>query len=263
MFNLYHFSADVTERIGSYCAREEGYFKTYLFIFFYSAVKIKVKEKTILCPPGTAILYEPNAPQYWISDENRVLHSFFDFSCEDAEYFNRIHLKLNTPLIPRMTGKISAALKTIQDEFSNERFLKKEKLEVLLTDFFLELSRKVSNINLNYQTDVKAIAYRFEQCRAEMYENPSNYDLEYYCRKLGFSPSRVSYYYNTFFHTTPVADINDAKAQFVKTCLTKDTTLDELCRILNFKDEAYVSRWFRKHFGMTLSCYKQTLFPSD
>ncbi len=257
MFKLYHASTNVIERRGMNCARGEEYFHTYLFIFFYSSIDIVVDEETVRCPPGTAILYEPEKKQFWNSPENRVNHSFFDFDCDDPDFFHQIKLPLNTPIIPRMTGTIATFLDVLQNEFDQDNFLKEQKIDALLMNFFIDLSRKISSSLPSFQTVIKNIAAEFEKQRALMYESPSRYDLNYYCKKLGFSPSRAVYYYKKFFGTTPASDINTAKIHYLKTYVKASTTLRDVCSMLGFQDTAYASRWFRRNFDTSFSEYKE------
>lgn len=259
MFKLYHCSTNVIERRGMDCARGENYFHTYLFVFFYSSIDITVDDEVVRCPPGTAILWEPEKKQFWSSPDNRVNHSFFDFDCDEPDFFRQIKLPLNTPIVPRMTGAISTFLDVLQNEFDQDNFLKTHKIDALLMNLFVDLSRKVSSSLPPFQTVIKNIAAEFERERTLMYEDPTRYDLNSYCKKLGFSPSRACYYYKKFFGTTPACDINAAKIHYLKTYLKASTTLRDVCSMLGFQDAAYASRWFSSNFGISFSEYKATL----
>ena len=77
-FNIEHSKINIIENAPFTIERERGALR-YLFFHFQSQVNIKFPDKTITCPPGTIILYEPSAYQYFYVDKNRLNHSYIDF----------------------------------------------------------------------------------------------------------------------------------------------------------------------------------------
>ena len=258
MFKLNHISTKIIEQMNHESKRDEGYFETFLFIFFYTDVSILIGDKYLPCPPGTVILYEPNAPQYW-KHSTRLNHSFFDFAVDDKKYMDEFKIPYNTPLFPQMQARSSELLENIKNCFNNLEYLSDKIIDSLLITLFIELSKKIQKKTTTSRQFTNSLREQFEEKRCIMYETPEDFDGVSYCKLLGFSPSRSLYYYKTFFDISINKDINSARKQKVTRIITKETKLSELASSLGFASDVYLSRWFHKEFGVTFNEYKNSL----
>lgn len=256
MFTLHHIQTNITEPPYYKCKRDENYFETFLFVYFFSDVLFLTDEEYRNFPPGSLVLFEPNAPQYWKTENWSLNHSYFDFSAEERNYIDEFDIPYNVPLFPRSAKKLTEIIRQMQEIFHAADYLAAKKLDALLINLLTELSDSIHKHTSESAVFSKELKQKFDEARISMYENPQKYDCTEYYRLLGFSPTRANFYYRRFYSTTPLKDINEARKQKTIRMIGRGTKLSELCAALGFENELYVSRWLKKNFGMTFTQLK-------
>ncbi len=256
MFTLNHIRTQITEPPYYKCKRDKNYFETYLFIYFYTSVLVQTDYDYKSYPPGSIILFEPNAPQYWKTENWSLNHSYFDFSVTSSAYLQDFDIPVNTPLFTRSAKRITELLRQMEETFNAADHLSDKKLDAQIIQLLCEVSDSIHKYSSEKVSFSKELKQKFDEARITMYENPQKYDCQSYCNLLGFSPSRAIFYYRKFYNTTPAKDINEARKQKVLRIINPNTKLSQLCASLGFENELYVSRWLKSNFGVNFNQLK-------
>lgn len=256
MFTLNHIRTQITEPPYYKCKRDKNYFETYLFIYFYTSVLVQVDNEYKIYPPGSIILFQPNAPQYWKTENWSLNHSYFDFTAADQSYIKDFDIPFNIPLFTRSAKRITESLRQMEETFNAADHLSNKKLDAQIIQLLCEVSDSIHKYSSEKASFSKELKQKFDEARITMYENPQKFDCQNYCKSLGFSTSRAIFYYRKFYNTTPIKDINEARKQKALRIINSNTKLSELCSALGFENELYVSRWLKKNFGANFNKLK-------
>lgn len=79
-------------------------------------------------------------------------------------------------------------------------------------------------------------------------------------KDVGLSEGHISRIFKQITGNTIINYVNDVKINMIKNILTNNTaTLSELSSIIGINDEKYLCRLFKKHTGMTITEFKESL----
>lgn len=256
MFQLHYLGHQVIENAPFLIDRPEGSYR-YIFFHFLSSVQVLDKTGIVEVAPGSCILYTPGYPQKIISEHARLNHDYLDFTVSDATIFKEIHFPLNTVFKPWMSTEITDTIKKIYDEHNNLIIGCEYLISAMITNLFVQISRKIHNYStskLKYQEQLKD---RFEKLRLEIYENPQQFSVKIMADNMNFSRSHFNALYKKYFYRTPSEDLNKARIEKVKILLQLNKTMEVIAKDVGFASTEYFFRWFKKHFNCTPSEYKK------
>lgn len=249
MITLHYFGNKVIEEPPFSIHRPEGSFR-FIFFHFITPVVIYTPSGSIEAPPGSCILYPPGAPQRFEVKKNRLNHDYLDFVVDDEYFFDTINFPLNEVFNPFMSDDIKKFYKKMMDEKKLGRPDSKYLISCYLTEFFIEMSRKI-NKTKRYKKQSNLLSEQFEDIRLRLYQNPKDNTVKDMADSLYYSLPYFSYLYKKYLNVTPMEDLNNARIAFINN--NKDNLLSTsvLCESLGFTSVEYFYRWFKTNFEMT------------
>lgn len=243
--------------------RPEGSYR-YLFFHFNTSVTLKYNGENVVLDPGTCILFTPGKPQYFFTEKSRLNHDYLDFILYDNDFFKKIAFPTNKPFNIRNNEFVGNMIKEIVDEKSNENIGSNYMVDSKMIDFFVSLSRKYHHKKtFSYDKYMNEIREEFEKMRLLMYEKPDGLKISSLAQERGFSITRFSTLYKTFFGVTPTEDLKKARISRVRDLLKNGCSTREIIKIVGFSSEEYFYRWFKKNFYVTKEDYVKVFMETE
>lgn len=250
-FKIEYSGYQVVENAPFAIDRPEGSYR-YIFFHFISQVTIDIGGTTINAQPGSCILYQPKFAQKFYVEKNRLNHDYLDFLLIDDSFFESISFPLNTLIHPKLSSFITSTMKEINDEKNIPSIGSKYKIDALVTEMFIEITRSLTKKTIykpdNYEEELKN---KFDEIRLKMYQSPDNSSVKTIASSLGFSLSRFNTLYKSYFGITPINDLTNARISRVKDLINEDVPTKQIIKKIGFSSEEYFYRWFKKHFKTT------------
>ena len=264
IFSIEYYGANVIENLPFKIERPEGSYR-YIFFHFISQVTVELNDKKILVSPGTCILYSPNVQQKFYVENNRLCHDFVDFNLVDENFLEEIKFPLNTLFNPRESTLINYTINEIVNEKNNPEIGTNYLCDLKLAELFLTLTRKIHHHKLSSKEQYSKMLYsKFEEIRLKIYQKPDSLNVSSIAKQMGFfSLSRFNELYKTYFNTTPMKDLTEARIKRVEELLKDGCSTNEIISKLGFSSNEYFYRWFKKHFKMTKDEYCQNLLSKS
>ena len=263
ILNLEYCGLNVIESAPFKIDRPEGSYR-YIFFHFSTAVVMVINGETIHLDPGTCILYTPGKKQLFYTEKSRLNHDYLDFTVDDDSFFKKINFPLNKPFNIRNSELIGQLIEEIQNEKTLQNLGFLYKMNALMINFFITLSRKyhhkTTHINDKYMTEVKN---KFEELRLEIYQKPDGLKIQTIAKQQGFSLTHFSTLYKGFFGCTPSEDLNKARISRVKDLLRNGYSTREIIKTIGFSSEEYFYRWFKKNFYVTKDEYVNIFMETE
>lgn len=263
IFNLEYCADNAIENAPFKIDRPEGSYR-YIFFHFSTSVTIKLGGEETVLDPGTCILYEPGRKQYFYTEKSRLNHDYIDFVLNEKDFFKKINFPVNKPFKIKESELITKLIKEIIDEQNSESLGSHYYVESKMIEFFVLIARKFHHRKTysynRYKNEIKEI---FEQLRLTIYENPDQLKISNIAKKLGFSLTRFSSLYKTFFGVTPIEDLTKARMSRVNDLIQEGKTTKEIVKIIGFSSEEYFYRWFKQNFKTTKEEYINKLLSQE
>ena len=235
--------------------RPEGSYR-YLFFHFSTAVMINLGGENIQLDPGTCILFAPGKKQYFYTEKSRLNHDYLDFVLYDNDFFKKIGFPINKPFNIRDHEMVGKLIKEIVDEKESDNIGLIYQIDAKLINFFVTLSRKYHyKKTFSHDKYMNEIREEFEKLRLEIYEKPDGLKIANIATEKGFSLTRFSTLYKTFFGVTPSEDLTKARVSRVRDLLKKGYSTREIIKMVGFSSDEYFYRWFKKNFLVTKEDY--------
>ena len=251
IFQIEYLGVNAIENAPFKIERPEGSYR-YIFFHFLSEVKIEINGKETVASPGTCILYTPNTTQKFYVEDNRLNHDYIDFILLDDDFFTKIDFPLNIPFNPKDSKYINEIITQISNEKSDVKLGSIYKVESLIIDLFISLTRKYhSRKTYSFEKFSDIQRSNFEELRLQIYQKPDHLKIASIAKSIGFSVSRFNELYKTYFNTTPIKDLTKARVERVKELINEGYSTKEIIKIIGFTSDEYFYRWFKKHFKTT------------
>ena len=248
--NLHYYGYKVTEEAPFEINRPEGSFR-YIFFHFTSFIKVIDDDGVVHAhKPGTIILFSPGTKQHFYVDDSRLNHDYLDFTIDEKDFFNVINLPMNTFFNPFMSEEIKVLFTKIINEKKNNRADSKYLISNYISEFFINVSRKI-NKKITVRTDESNRRAIFEELRLTLYQKPKENTVIQMAKSRHYSLSYFNSLYKKHFNVTPVEDLNNARVEYIKKHIAVEPSISVLCSLVGFTSEEYFYRWFKKYFGMT------------
>ena len=243
--------------------RPEGSYR-YIFFHFVSKVIMNINGEDVELNPGTCIVYSPGTRQDFHVETNRLNHDYIDFVLNEPGFFESIGLPLNVPFCPKISNYITNTVKNIAQEKSFGLVGAPYMADSMLCEFFVNISRRLRHRRHvtpdSYNDDLKA---KFDAVRLALYQNPVNASVSSIAKEVGYSLPRCNALYKSYFGTTPMKDLTNARIAYVKEMIAEGKTTSEIIKSINFESPEYFYRWFKTHFGMTKEQYIASLGKTE
>jgi AraC-like DNA-binding protein len=200
------------------------------------------KNDGILIPPHTSHMCKPLDVSNW---------EFIMIYVNSKIYKNLFNLKYTTKLTIPITSKLDTFIKEINS--TEKKFHLKEFLINLL--FEMEKTQPIQNPVIKNTSSIHAI--KTKEHLTKNFKNTLN--LNILEKNIGINKFSIirSFKYN--YNTTPISFQLQLKLAYAKNLLALNTSVFEICNLLNFYDQSHFIREFKKMYGTTPNKYIKNL----
>ena len=230
----------------------------YVFMHFFTPVKIGYKGEIRDYPANTFIVWEPGSLHTYGNPEQPWCHCWIHCIGKKLEQLlNRSKIPLNTPIVlPDETlakeyiGKIHQELKSTgtQDE---------EVVSAYMTLYIKMLERQLF-------PDRLASPYSGQVLHAIRFMGENRYrplQLAEIARAVNLSVPRFSVRFREETGKSPMVYLLEERLNYSRTLFyDRDLTIGEIAERSGFNDPLYFSRQFHRHFGASPTVFRKKLF---
>lgn len=242
------------EPAGFFIDRRKGHSR-YTFLHFHNSVRIRLGEKEVITQPHAVILYPPEMPQYFYSQEP-LLHDWFHFSGEfDALPLDRFCV--GEVFYPACHEQITRMVARLETEFFLGEGDSSLLSECKLKELFITLDRDLRDKGAHAVGNETLEKFRF--LRGEMFASlDQHHSIENLSEKAGLSPSRFFALYRKIYGTSPISDLIVARIRSAKNKLAyTEASVDAIAASLAYENTTHFIRQFKSRTGTTPSAYRQ------
>ncbi len=222
----------------------------YLLLLFLAPMKVHFAGgSTIVTRPNACILYPPDVFQHYHA-VSKFYNSYMHFSA-DEDFLNKFPVPVNEIFYPENYQALNLMFKEIAKEFYLQTLYREYKLDILIKNILIELSRTVHHQELQYLSGDKGLQEIFDQARLTMLQNcQKDWSTEEMCRLVNLGKSQFFFYYNLFYNCTPRTDLLAARLDRAKNMLTSEATqVSAVAEACGFHNIYYFTRYFTKKCG--------------
>ena len=216
--------------------------------------------------PGDFIIQSPSFRHYHCSVENAAKGFRNDWLHADYESIKPLvrefKFSWNELIATDQESVLTYYIKVFQKELSNQDDFSSTVISHTLYAMFLNVFRAVreSNKKRNTMSATERNYYeQFKKLRTMMVKNCiKSYKVKELAQTVNLSPERFSPLYKTFFNSTPISDVIDARISMARRILVYSTnSVQETARLCGFNDFYYFSRLFKRRAGVSPSAYRK------
>lgn len=225
----------------------------YTFLHFFNSVTIEYKGTTVKTQPHAVILFAPNTPQLFTSDEP-LLHDWMHFTLSSPFDFG---FPVDTLCYPAHSEFITDMVRELEAEFFDSRPYRREYMEIKVRELFLKLSREIdsnSETGINLETKEK-----LRYLRGHMFSHLSeSWTVERMAEELRLSQSRFFTVYKSFYGISPISDLIRARMNSARNMLLySERRIEEIAVLLGYQNVTHFIRQFKKENGISPSAYRK------
>ncbi len=224
--------------------------KDYLLLLFLASMKVHFADGgSIVTRPNACILYPPEVFQHYHA-VSKFYNSYMHFST-DEDFLNKFPVPVNQVFYLENHQELNLMFKETAKEFYMQDLYREYKLDILIKNLLIELSRSVHHKGLQNLVGDKGLREVFDQARLTILQScHKDWSTEEMCRLVNLGKSQFFYYYNLFYNCTPRADLLEARLDKAKDMLTSEAT--QVCAVAEacgFHNICYFTRYFTKKCG--------------
>lgn len=226
----------------------------YLLVLFLAPMKVHFADgSSTVTRPNACILYPPGVFQHYHA-VSKFYNSYIHFSA-DEDFLNKFPIPVNQVFYPGNHQELNLLFKEIAEEFYLQNLYHEYKLDILIKNLLIELSRTIYHQDLPYSSEDKELQEIFDHARLTMLQNcQKNWSTDEMCRLVNLGKSQFFYYYHLFYKCTPRADLLAARLDKAKNMLTSESTqVSAVAEACGFHNIYYFSRYFTKKCGCSPS----------
>lgn len=230
--------------------------KEYTFLHFITEMQIIINGERITAKPGACIFYAPDQPQYFCSDKD-IVHDWFHADARLSALLQKYNIKENTLLYPQNSEVITACIYKLEREFFGNRPYRQCKIEAVLNDFLITLSRLLLEQGQNTVSNTDIALMR--NIRDAVFSAIAlDWTVESMAQLAGISESRFHSKYKSVFGVSPINDLIIARINFAKNkLLHSDKKISEIAFEVGYKNEYHFIRQFHKIVGVSPGSFRK------
>ena len=223
---------------------------SYLFLLVLSPMYFTFQEnqEPVRAETGACILYNPGVYQHYQA-EKEFFNSYVHFSCPEEELTD-CRISRNCLFYPENTNDINWLIKNIYHEYINHFDCSAEMMHHYVHQLLIELHRGYHSSGR--RTDRQQNIYpELLALRSNMLQNCRQpWSVEQLCSILNIGKSQFYRYYRLFFHTTPKAELMEARMDKARILLTnRALQVQQVSRLCGFPSIQHFTRYFHRQFG--------------
>jgi AraC-like DNA-binding protein len=227
---------------------------SYLLLLILAPMNFEINGETIPVKAGACILYTPGFPQRYQA-VNEFYNSYIHFFTE-SEMEPQFGLPLNTIFYPEGMDEINWFIKNIHKEHITKAMHYEKLIDTLLWQILIHLDRNIRK-SMQEVLENTSLYSEFQSLRLQMLTYcEEDWTIERLCQAVNLEKSQVYAYYHKFFHTTPKAELINARIDKAKYLLMNEALqISQVARMSGFNDIYHFSRCFKKVCGCSPSSF--------
>lgn len=229
----------------------------YVFVFFRSRMKSRIRSTAGPVEPNTFIIYKKNTPYYYRDAEWPLVHDWFHFEMEDAEaFFERLKLPLDTLIQAYDPFYISRKVNELHWENLQNGSFREEIIDQTIRCLFMKLSDIRNHVESRHP--VSKYYDAFLHLRNEMFSSPAVwYTVEHLADKMNMSRSYFQHIYKQIFGIAVVSDIILNRLRYASYLLKSTSyTITRISGMCGYENDVHFMRQFKKFTGLTPSEFR-------
>ncbi len=229
--------------------RPEGT-EDYLLLFFRTPMKVIQGDMETITKENAFILYNIGTPQDYQAIKV-FKNSFVHFTVDKKDFNEKYKIPFDKIFYVSDISPLNDLFKQIGYEFSLRHYLYEEKIDTLMVQLFIELSRQLILVEDTSWGD-SDLVIQFYRARFYMLANIEyDWSSEEIASLTNFGSSQFYHYYKKLFNRSPKSELIEARIEKAKELLkTTDNSVNEIAGMCGFKNQAYFTRYFKSKCGM-------------
>ncbi len=226
----------------------------YLFLLAQTPMEFYQPKLAKPAQPGACILYTPGRFQHYQAVKE-FRNSFVHFSAE-PEDLEPYGLPENTIFYPGNQEELNSVMKQIYVEYLTKDLHYERKIDALLKLLFIAVSRHLDKVSQHHGEDLP-LFLEFQNARLQiLWHCDREWSTEQMCRMVNLGKSQFFSYYRKFFHTSPKADLLEARLDRAKELLTNEAMqVQQAAALSGFGSLPHFTKYFKASCGCTPSEY--------
>ncbi len=226
----------------------------YLFLLFLTPMRITLANVTQVCRPGACLFFEKGIEQNY-SAIKEFCNSFVHFSGSPAS-LDHYSFPRNQLFYPADTSTFQGILKNISTEYLLKLPLYEEKLDSLLHQLLVELSRSFLQSHESAYQNLD-LYNQFMTLRLQMLSHcEEDWSPDRLCQMVNLEKSQFYSYYRSFFYASPKYELLTARIDKAKNLLTNETMqVKQVAALCGFHNIYHFTRYFKQLCGVSPSEY--------
>lgn len=190
----------------------------YLFLLLKTPMKFRMNGKISVLRENACLLYTPGVCQDYQA-VRKFRNSYMHFST-DLALEKKYPIPVNRPFYPAAVSAIDQLLKEIQREYLEKSPYYQDQIRILTESLILKASRSLHHPAPAAFQDA-TLLQTFQALRLEMLEAcQEDWPVERLLARCSMGKSQFYRYYRLFFHTTPKAELMEARMDKARILLT-------------------------------------------
>ena len=230
----------------------------YNLFHFPEPVEIRVGDTLIQTRPNACILSKPWEPRWFYFAQDTTMNWMHN-DASVAPLLEKYEIPVSQVFYPENPAFIADSFRKMYREFQSNAPHRQELLDGYVEELLIKLSRALREANASESlsnTERKQLL----RLRLELMDNPQQqWTVADMAQRVSLSPSRFHAVYKTVFHTTPMADVIQAKIERAKTLLMMDEKAGilDISEMLGYTNQYHFIRQFKAATGMTPGAYRK------
>ncbi len=225
-----------------------------LFLLFLTPMRVTLSGSSQVCKQGACLFFEKGIEQNY-SAVKEFCNSFVHFSASKKE-LEHYTFPRNQLFYPTDTGSVHELLKTINTEYLLKLPFYEEKLDHLVHQLLIELSRSFQQIQ-EPAFQNPDLYNQFMTLRLMMLSHcEEDWNPKRLCQLINLEKSQFYSYYRNFFNASPKDELLTARIDKAKNLLTNETMqVKQVAFLCGFHNIYHFTRYFKKICGVSPSEY--------
>src|SRR5690625_776461 len=227
----------------------------YLFLRFYSPMRVVINHETIISNPGACLLYTPDFPQDYTAVD-KFQNSYVHFSMKN-DLLSGSNLPINQVFYPQSLTEIDHLFQKLQAEFLSNEQLKYEMMDTLIKQLLITSVRQLDHSHSTVELD--SMYEEFHSLRLQLLSQcEKDWQISDLYQMLHLEKSQFYFYYKQFFNISPKADLLNARINRAKQLLTNEiAVIQEVAENSGFRSASHFSRQFKRSVGCSPKMYQE------
>ena len=206
-------------------------------------------------PKNSLILFNKHTPQHFGSETREYINDWITFDLNPEE--EKIYL-CNLPLDTLMPCINHDVISTLIGQMEWERCAKNNNSHESMLLIFELIILKIKD-EQHIPRDMRKFGNDLQRIKGEIYSHPESRDsIGCFAERLHISKSHFSHLYQSYFGTTPNADMIRSRMDRAKYLLdSTDYSVKEIAGMLGYCSDIIFMSQFKKHTGLTPTKYRK------